>query len=62
MPSLKFNPADGVIITETKLSGDVVGTAQMVFDTGASLIVIPWKLATGLGFEIDPKRILILGN
>lgn len=56
MPSIRFNPRDRIIITETRLSGNIVGTAQMVFDTGASLVVVPWKIATGLGFAIDPKK------
>lgn len=56
MPSLKFNPNGSVIIAETKIWGSLVTTARMVFDTGASLVMIPWRLATNLDLHIDPKN------
>lgn len=55
MPTLKFNPHDAVIITEAKIHGRVTTTARLVFDTGASLVMIPWKIAVGIGLKIDPK-------
>lgn len=56
MPSVAFNPHESAIIIETKLYGSLVTTAQMVLDTGTSLVMIPWQLATSLELEIDPKR------
>jgi len=56
MPTLRFNPRDSVIVTETKLWGSLVTTSRLVFDTGASLIIIPWKLATGIGLDINPQK------
>jgi len=46
MSTLRFNPNDSVIVTEVKIWGSLVTTARMVFDTGASLVMLPWKLAT----------------
>lgn len=56
MPSLRFNPHDSIIVTEAKLWGSLVTTSRLVFDTGASLVIIPWKLATGIGLKIDPQK------
>lgn len=53
MPSQKFDPEDKIIIVEAKLHGSVVTTARMVLDTGASLMMIPWKFATALKLKID---------
>lgn len=36
----------------------MVVTARFVFDTGASLVILPWKLATGLGLRIDQTNII----
>lgn len=59
MPSLKFNPHDSVIVVETKIWGvKLAATIRLVFDTGASLVILPWKLATGLGLKIDQTKII----
>jgi clan AA aspartic protease (TIGR02281 family) len=59
MPSLKFNPRDSVIVVETKIWGPKrVATVRLVFDTGASLVILPWKLATGLGLKIDQTKVI----
>lgn len=58
MPSLRFNPNDWVINIDAKLTGKTVLTVRMVFDTGASLVIIPWKLATGLGLKIDQTKVI----
>lgn len=58
MPNLRFNPTGDVIVTEVKLTASLATTARMVFDTGATFVMLPWKIATGIGLEIDPKRII----
>ena len=59
MPSLKFNPQDSVIVVETKIWGvSLVSTVRLVFDTGASLAILPWKLVTGLGLKIDQAKVI----
>ncbi|MEK7550873.1 MAG: retropepsin-like aspartic protease [Patescibacteria group bacterium] len=57
MPSLKFNPNQNIIVLETKIWGtSLATTAQLVFDTGASLVILPWKIVTALGIKIDPTK------
>jgi len=57
MPSLKFNPNQSVIVLESKIFGTSnVTTARLVFDTGASRVILPWKIVTALGIKIDPKN------
>lgn len=57
MPSLKFNPDQSVIVLEAKISGrSLATTARLVFDTGASLVILPWKITTALGIKIDPTQ------
>lgn len=56
MATLKFDPDASVIITEAKIWGRLVTTSRMVFDTGASLVMIPLKLASALGLDINPER------
>ncbi|MBI2310114.1 helix-turn-helix transcriptional regulator [Candidatus Collierbacteria bacterium] len=59
MPSLKFNPQDSVIVVETKIWGvSLVSTVRLVFDIGASLVILPWKLVTGLGLKIDQTKVI----
>ena len=58
MAKLKFNPKDSVIVVEAKMWGNFIATARLVFDTGASLVIIPRKLAISLGLKIDPQKTL----
>lgn len=58
MPSINFNPHDNAIILEVKLSGKVITTTRLVLDTGASLLMIPWRIATQVGLDIDPTQIV----
>lgn len=55
--SLKFNPDQPVIVLESKIFGvNNATTARLVFDTGASRVILPWKIVTALGIKIDPKN------
>lgn len=56
MLKLKFNPQDPVIIVEGKIQGRVATIARFVLDTGASYVVLPWRLAVAIGLQIDPKK------
>ncbi len=58
MAIYRFNPLDNSIILEVHLKGRFTQHARLVLDTGASLIVIPWKIATGLGLRIDPNHLI----
>lgn len=57
MAKLQFDPNDIVIILESKIHGkNRISTSRLVFDTGASLVILPWKIVTSLGIKIDPKN------
>ena len=57
MPNLKFDSGRPIIVVEVKISGkNLTATAQLVFDTGASLVILPWKITNALGIKIDPNN------
>lgn len=58
MSILKFNPLINTIILDTYLEGKIRLHVKFVLDTGASYIVIPLWIATGLGLEIDQKNLV----
>lgn len=57
MSQLKFNPQTPSIILEAYLEGKIILHTKLVLDTGASFVVLPWWIATGLGLKIDPKNL-----
>lgn len=56
MPALKFNPQDLSIILDVEISGKASTITRLVLDTGASFVVLPWKLAVAIGLQIDPEK------
>lgn len=56
MPKLKFNPAEHSLILSADIKATYPEVARLVLDTGASYVVLPWKMVTGIGLKIDPKR------
>ena len=56
MQTLKFNPQDPVIVVNARIKASIVTIARLVLDTGASYVVLPWKLTEALGIEIDPAK------
>lgn len=58
MSGLRFNPSSQVIILNTILEGKIVLHARLVLDTGASLVVLPWRIARGLGLVINPNKLI----
>ncbi|MBI4225732.1 retroviral-like aspartic protease family protein [Candidatus Roizmanbacteria bacterium] len=57
MSLLKFNPRTSSIILDAYLEGKIALHAKFVLDTGASFVVLPWWIATGLGLKINPKNL-----
>lgn len=59
--SYKFHPKDEVIILIVKIKGKKVIRARMVLDTGATYVMISWKMASALGLrpEISKARVKI---
>lgn len=56
MPKLKFDPKASVVVVDAKLTAKLSEIARLVLDTGASYVVLPWKLALAIGISIDPNR------
>lgn len=56
MENFTFDPSAGIILIEADLHGRVVERSRLVFDTGATYCMLPWKLITALGIEIDQAR------
>lgn len=56
MSTLKFNPEASNIIVEAKIKSVYPITSTLVVDTGASLVVLPWKLVSIIGIKIDPTK------
>lgn len=58
MPMLKFDPETPSIIVDADIKASLPTIAKLVLDTGASYVVLPWKLTSAIGITIDPKRTL----
>lgn len=56
MPTLKFDPKAPHIIVGAKIQSIYPETATLILDTGASAVVLPRRLASMIGLNIDPKR------
>ena len=56
MPSLKFDPTTASIIVNADIRAIHPTVARLVLDTGASFVMIPWRLAQAIGIKIDPKN------
>lgn len=53
---MRFDPASSVIVVDAELRASHSAISTLVLDTGASYLVISWKLVNALGITIDPKR------
>ena len=58
MSILKFNPKAEAIVLDVELEGKIILHTRLVVDTGASLVVIPWRIATALNLKIDPENLI----
>lgn len=52
----KFDPHAPNIILSAKIKSNYPATTTLIVDTGASIVVLPWKLASIIGLNIDPER------
>src|SRR3989344_165048 len=48
--------AHSIVVTAKIEASRGTEYAHLVFDTGASLVMLPWKLAQAIGLEIDPDN------
>ncbi|MCA9390393.1 clan AA aspartic protease [candidate division WWE3 bacterium] len=51
-----FDPSSGVILIEADIHSRITAKARLVFDTGATFCMLPWKFVQEIGLEIDPKE------
>lgn len=58
MQTLKFNPHASIIIVNAKVKASLATIGRFAVDTGASYVVLPWKLTTAIGILIDPTKTL----
>lgn len=56
MPTLKFDPEAGNIIIEVKIKDRFAEISNLVLDTGATYIMIPWKLALAIKLNVNPAK------
>lgn len=56
MHLVKFDPNVAIIIVSGKVKVSVATIVRFVVDTGASMVVLPWKLTTAIGITIDPSK------
>lgn len=56
MADFKFDPDDLIIVNARIKSKLSTIAASLVFDTGASSVVLPWKLVSAIGIKIDPDK------
>ena len=58
MNKYSIDTAASVIVLEVKLTARSSAIGRFVLDTGASNIVLPWKLARAIGIMIDPDNMV----
>lgn len=52
----KISPATTSIILEAKIKASFAEISNLVLDTGATYVMIPWKLALAVKLNIDPAK------
>lgn len=56
MPSLKLDTTSPNIILKVKLKSDRTEIGSMVLDTGATYVMLPWRLANAINLKVDPTE------
>lgn len=58
MSQLKFDPRSSSVILDVQLEGKIILHARLILDTGASFVVLPWRISQELGLKINSKRVI----
>ena len=58
MSILKLDPSAPVIVVDVILKANIPIEGKFILDTGASCIVLPWRLAVAIGLKIDQKNLV----
>lgn len=56
MQKITFDPSNPVIVLDVSIKGKRTAVAKLVLDTGASCVVLRWKLIYAIGLTIDPRK------
>ncbi len=56
MQKITFDPSSPVIVLDVSIKGKRTAVAKLVLDTGASCVVLRWKLIYAIGLTIDPGK------
>ncbi len=61
MAEIKFDAQASTIVVDVEIKGISLGHVKMVLDTGASFIMVPWRILDILGLKIgsDAKWIYV---
>lgn len=55
MQGLKFDPSTSIIVVNSKIGGINVTIARLVVDTGASSVMLPWKIIRQIDISVDMR-------
>jgi len=58
MSTLSFDPNAAAILLDAEIEAKIILHATVVLDTGASFVVLPWRIITGLGIRINPAKLV----
>jgi len=56
MVDVKFEPNANSIVVDVELIGAKIQNLKMILDTGATFIMIPWRIIDTLGMQITPSQ------
>ncbi len=56
MSTVKFDPESPNIIVEAKIKATPSVITLLIVDTGASVVVLPWRLVPKIGLTVDPIK------
>lgn len=56
MAEVKFEPTANTIVVDVEITGDKIQHLKMALDTGATFIMVPWRIVDTLGIHIVPNQ------
>lgn len=56
MQKITFDPSSPVVVLDVSIKAKRTTIAKLVLDTGASCVVLRWKLIYAVGLTIDPRK------
>ncbi len=57
MNEFKFDSSGSVILVDVVLKGRITETLKMALDTGATYLMIPWKISESLGLKAKLSKV-----